>query len=549
MKTILLGVLGIILFGSISYNTDYFTFAWCPQSEDWSNSPCYAPYQEFTDEKLKQDWEPYYDYKGEYWMEQKKFEMKEAIKNNSLEKWTELMSAHENVHFYYYLQGEAPDLNGEYLFTCNLYEDILNYKEILKEDVVLKKFLAKFPSATSSVGGIDESRPPQSHVFYEYDKKGVQASLLMRVFEGEDKKPCIVPIVYTLSYRDNYVDTEIRNSDKDVNEILEFFDSLSSVAPPLQQIKNDVALFDVVCSDGKIPAYKYDNMNVACVTEETHSKLVNRGWALLRFVLPDENPSHALCNRYDGKWHSELEGCRGITDFQCSLIGGNFITVDRICYNEICADKKTDVCTVNDVEEKYNENMISSKYTGISDVEKLLVENQIDYLPDKLVVTGGPTIRGDPGCGAVVDANSTVHWFGIDSISKPERINLFSENPNKCKANTASCFCNAQIELTAITIDELDYFTSEEQKHYASILMDYLYEENINRTPKFMIGKLNINYSDSSIGYCGEIWGTNTYGFFEGQIIDDAVMGYGIEKELPLLCAISDDAKWWENES
>jgi len=78
-------------------------------------------------------------------------------------------------------------------------------------------------------------------------------------------------------------------------------------------------------------------------------------------------------------------------------------------------------------------------------------------------------------------------------------------------------------------------------------LIDYLAEENINRTPKFHIGKLNINYTDSSaIGYCGEIWGKNTYGFFDGAIINDVVMDYGISKELPLLCAISDDVKWWE---
>jgi len=183
----------------------------------------------------------------------------------------------------------------------------------------------------------------------------------------------------------------------------------------------------------------------------------------------------------------------------------------------------------------------------LTSIEKLLISNQIDYLPDKLVVTSGPTIRGDPGCGAVIDVDSTVHWFGIDSISEPKKITLYSENPNQCKVNTASCFCNAQMELSALTIDELNYFTLEEQEKFANILIDYLAEENINRTPKFHIGKLNINYTDSSaIGYCGEIWGKNTYGFFDGAIINDVVMDYGISKELPLLCAISDDVKWWE---
>ena len=183
----------------------------------------------------------------------------------------------------------------------------------------------------------------------------------------------------------------------------------------------------------------------------------------------------------------------------------------------------------------------------LTSIEKLLISNQIDYLPDKLVVTSGHTIRGDPGCGAVVDTNSITHWFGIDSISEPKKITLFSENPNHCEVNTSSCFCNAQMELSALTLDELNYFTLEEQEKFANILIDYLAEENINRTPKFQIGKLNINYTDSSaIGYCGEIWGKNTYGFFDGAIVNDVVKDYGIDKELPLLCAISDDAKWWE---
>jgi len=118
---------------------------------------------------------------------------------------------------------------------------------------------------------------------------------------------------------------------------------------PLKQIKNGIALFDVVCSDNKIPAYKHDNMSVACVTEETHSKLINRGWALLRFAMPDENPSHVLCNRYDGKWHPEYEGCRGdISDLQCSLMGGKFVDGLKICYNGICpVDKTYTLCVTN----------------------------------------------------------------------------------------------------------------------------------------------------------------------------------------------------------
>ena len=121
------------------------------------------------------------------------------------------------------------------------------------------------------------------------------------------------------------------------------------IASPLKQIQDGTALFNVKCAEDKIPAYKHDNMHVACVSEETHTKLITRGWALLRFALPDENPSQVLCNRYDGKWHPEYDGCRGnISDLQCSLMGGIFVNDLKICYNDICPENRTyTLCVTN----------------------------------------------------------------------------------------------------------------------------------------------------------------------------------------------------------
>jgi hypothetical protein len=94
---------------------------------------------------------------------------------------------------------------------------------------------------------------------------------------------------------------------------------------PLKQIKSGVALVDVQCSEEKQPVYKYDRMRVACVSEETQSELWNRGWATMRFYTEENTSSHALCNNYEGKWHPENGGCRDITDYQCSLMGGEFV--------------------------------------------------------------------------------------------------------------------------------------------------------------------------------------------------------------------------------
>jgi hypothetical protein len=192
---------------------------------------------------------------------------------------------------------------------------------------------------------------------------------------------------------------------------------------------------------------------------------------------------------------------------------------------------------------------VPSKYEEMYDLKKLLSENNINYLPDKLVVTPQLTLfAGDPACGAVVDTDSNIHWFGIDSVSNPRVITVYDKNPNPCVVNTHSCFCDTQIEMNALTTNKIDYFTPEEQEKYAHLLIDYLYKENINRTPKFMIGKHNVNYTDTSaIGYCGKIWGINTYGYFDGSIVNGKVRDYGISKELPLLCAIGDDSQYFGN--
>jgi len=182
-------------------------------------------------------------------------------------------------------------------------------------------------------------------------------------------------------------------------------------------------------------------------------------------------------------------------------------------------------------------------------LDSLLIQNDIDYLPDNLVVSGGWGFDGDPGCGVVIDTDDVTHWFGIDSISDPREMTFYSENPHPCKVNTSSCYCSAQMDLTVLTLDELSYFTEEEEEKYANILLDYIKNnagmKNIEQ--KFKIGKLNLNFTDTNaVGYCGERPGDNRINFFSGAIVNGYVKDYGLDKELSLLCALNDDAKWWE---
>lgn len=141
-----------------------------------------------------------------------------------------------------------------------------------------------------------------------------------------------------------------RNADGTFNFLLSVEQQFIS---PLKQIKSGVSLIDVKCNEGKVKVIKYNRMMVACVDGHTESetKLIDRGWALLRFALPGMTMTeinHSLCNNYKGKWHPEYEGCRDVTDLQCSLMGGKFVDGLKICYDGICpADKTYTLCVTN----------------------------------------------------------------------------------------------------------------------------------------------------------------------------------------------------------
>lgn len=87
----------------------------CVEDVDWPAGPCLdtPPYDR---EDLRKIWDEYYKMKGSNWMEMKKAEMDQAIKDGTLKEWTEYQSepnnfANFNVYFYYYLNGQAPDIN------------------------------------------------------------------------------------------------------------------------------------------------------------------------------------------------------------------------------------------------------------------------------------------------------------------------------------------------------------------------------------------------------------------------------------------------------
>jgi hypothetical protein len=96
------------------------SFGQCIRDDDWPEKPCLdtPPYSKSD---LKEVWQKYYDLKGKEWMEMKKAEMDQAIRDGTLKEWVEYHGdpnnfANYNVYFYYYLNDQAPDAYGNSFF-------------------------------------------------------------------------------------------------------------------------------------------------------------------------------------------------------------------------------------------------------------------------------------------------------------------------------------------------------------------------------------------------------------------------------------------------
>lgn len=83
----------------------------CGIDKDWPEKPCPA-YGAESETELRERWDGYYDMKGKEWMEMKKAEMDQAIKNGTFTEWIRYAPdnnfANRNVYFYYRLNNQAP---------------------------------------------------------------------------------------------------------------------------------------------------------------------------------------------------------------------------------------------------------------------------------------------------------------------------------------------------------------------------------------------------------------------------------------------------------
>jgi hypothetical protein len=97
---------------------------------------------------------------------------------------------------------------------------------------------------------------------------------------------------------------------------------------PLKQIKAGVALEDVRCNQGKVPAYKYDAKSVACVSLETAKKLELRGWGVMTLQPKTESPKPKPDNELQAQSINCYGKSRCFVGFVTQIIDGDTILVD-----------------------------------------------------------------------------------------------------------------------------------------------------------------------------------------------------------------------------
>jgi len=129
----------------------YPVFGPCIENSDWPDAPCYPPGDPPPLEKLREELKGYYDYKGKEWMEMKKLEILEAIQNGTLEDWKKEgpPQAHSNVHFYYYVNGEVPEIDGKYVYEH--FSENEQFIENLNEDAKIEKGFIDIANQPSGV--------------------------------------------------------------------------------------------------------------------------------------------------------------------------------------------------------------------------------------------------------------------------------------------------------------------------------------------------------------------------------------------------------------
>lgn len=148
-------------------------------------------------------------------------------------------------------------------------------------------------------------------------------------------------------------------------------------------------------------------------------------------------------------------------------------------------------------------------------------------------------------CGYVIDEDK-VYWLeGRLDKSKIYDVEVFAENPQPCKPNLGSCWCEAQTLAEEQLLDfEKIPLTPIEETIVVNYIHDYLKDNTNLNFYKYQVGKYHMDYGDDDvISFCG-VFGENN-DFFSGSVnMVTNENDFGMYDKLSPLCVIAEDAKW-----
>ena len=491
----------------------------CLVGNDWPNAPCYGcPGCIPSKEKQREEWNPYYQYKGASWMEMMKTQMIEAMKNGTLEDWVNGNQSNYDAWRYYYLNDQAPFFR-------------------------------------SSVSGLNDEPhyipPPLQQLKTGIGSKDVACKLgLDLMIKTNDGLPVCVryPTANVLLERGWAKETISDMASHDTTIIIPVNSSIKSngftFTPSVVKV--------VIGTNNTVRWINMDSVtnDITSSSISFRSGPIESGYAWTHMF--DKSGMY----RYYSAIHTWLKGTIIVLSPTTNVNQSEIYTPQSQDPFVPDKDGKVDLSKINlPLTQSGRLNYTKIGYLASENQFKKVLEQQnVKYTSDNFFFLEGLSLLSLPPftdyCGYVMDDNKIEYWFSSsfhnDTITN---YTISKSNPSPCKPGFDSCSCSLQTKIAENNTKDLSYFTASEEENVGEAISHYLDKTGVvNISNQFTVGKYNLQADPSLIHYCGKFtWGKQLE-YFDGYLQGSDVMFFELASEKQKLCAINTDAKMFSFE-
>lgn len=172
--------------------------------------------------------------------------------------------------------------------------DAAKVRKALDDDPVVRQFLEYYPSSTfEHFKTGDEPGNPRTYSEFRYE-----LFLLRTLVLSHDEDGTCYPVYgYSISYDDPESEGKkdlFKNIYAKPDKAQETLKAVKDLSNPLKQHKFGISNSHITCKEGFVVLVKDHNQLPACVSEQTGSKLLDRGW--MTPLSCDDNCDHAIGN-------------------------------------------------------------------------------------------------------------------------------------------------------------------------------------------------------------------------------------------------------------